>query len=87
MEIIFATKIGFKCHERPSYPILWVLRGGKAGSQFPGLEGVFVHSLGSRQFTGRPILYLEGRLSYCTRSGQDFPAWPYVFILFLHSEM
>ncbi len=80
-------KIGSKCHERPSYPVIWVIRGGKAGSQFPGLGGVFVHSLGSRRLTGPPILYMEERLSYFRRSGQDFPAWPYVFILILHSEM
>ncbi len=68
MEIIFPTKIGSKCRERTSYPITWVLRGEKAGSQFPGLGGVFVHSLGSRRLTGWPILYPEGRLSYCRRS-------------------
>ncbi len=78
MEIIFPTKIGSKCQERPLYPIICVLRGGKAGSQFPGLRGVFVCSAGSRHLTRPPILYPEVRLSYYRHSGQDIPVWPYV---------
>ncbi len=37
MEIIFPTKIVSKHQERPSYPVICVLRGGKTGPQFPGL--------------------------------------------------
>ena len=52
------------------------------------VSGVYwsVHR-GSRRLTGPPILYPEGRLSYCRHSWQDIPVWPYIFILSLHSEM
>ncbi len=33
---------------------------------------------GSRRLTGPPILYPEGRFSYCRHPGQDIPVWPYV---------
>ena len=59
----------------------------QSGSHFPGRGCVFVCPSGSRRLTGLPILYPEGKLSYCRHSGQDFPAWPYDFTLFLHSEM
>ncbi len=61
MEIIFPTKIGSICQERPSYPIICVLWGGKAGYQFPGLGGVFVSVAGT-------LGVLPGRL-FCIRKG------------------
>ncbi len=61
MEIIFPTKMGTICQERPSYPIICVHQGGKAGSQLPGLGCVFV------SFAGTPGI-LPGRL-LCIRKG------------------
>ncbi len=45
MEIIFPTKINSLRQERPSYPVIRVLRGGKTGSQFPGLGDVILFSI------------------------------------------
>ncbi len=60
MEIIFPTKIGSICQERWSYPVIRVLRGGKAGSQFPGLGGVFV-SLPGLPVSYRDVYSVSGR--------------------------
>ncbi len=45
MEIIFPTKISSIRQERPSYPVIRVLRGGKTSSQFPGLGDVILCSI------------------------------------------
>ncbi len=61
MEIIFPTKMGSIHQERSSYPIICMLQGGKAVSQFPGLGCVFV------SLAGTPGVLL-GRL-FCIRKG------------------
>ena len=61
MEIIFPTKMSSIHLERPSYPIICMHRGGKAGSQSPGLRCEFV------SFTGTPGV-LPGCL-FCIRKG------------------
>ncbi len=87
MENIFPTKIVSKCQERPSYPIIRVLQGEKAGSQFPGLGGVVGCSSGlpashqaAYSVSGREVQLLQA-----FRAGHSCLALH--FVLYLHSEM
>ncbi len=87
MEIIFPTKLGSKCQERPSYPIICVLWGGKAGSQFLCLGGVFVCSSGltASHRDAYSVSGREAQLLQAFRTGYSCLALH--FILSLHSEM